>query len=234
MLESFYGKLKKHFKGSLIRVGEATEIDPHAKEYLNRLAGSGRVERVKWGWYWVPDTYSDFFDFLAKDRHFKVLHKQSAAAYWNGDFIHRDQYTVAVDDQAYGKALESFARSRGWNVAAERRKFQAKEYKKVGRLYVEALEPTIIDCTKEWSFADAFACVRENQSKIDWKVISKRFWERMKGRNVRVGQVLNYGVDVMNREDGKSAESRTRIQDNFVRRQVEEAALKVVDLAEAH
>ena len=110
MLERFHEQLKENFKGSLVQVREAEAIDANAKVYLNRMARGGRVERVTWGWYWIPDKHSDFFDFLAKDRHFKVLHKQSAAA-------------------------------------------------------VEGLEPTIVDCTKEWSFADAFACVRETSQK---------------------------------------------------------------------
>ena len=232
MSATFYEKLEQDFKGSLIQVREAERIDANAKVYLNRLARNGQVERVAWGWYWVPGKYRDFFDFLGKEQHFKVLHKQSAAAYWNGDFIHRDHYTVAVDDQSYGKALESFADSRGWKVVTERRKFKKSDYEKVGPLYVEALEPTIIDCTKDWSFADALACLQENESDIDWRKISKRFWERTKGSDVRVGQVLKYGMDLMNQESGKSSsEGRTRIPDSFVRRQIEEAAMKVVDLA---
>ena len=232
-LDQFLRALRSQWKGSLVRVSEAEESETNAKKYLNQLAKRGDVERVTWGWYWIPATYKDFFDFLAKDRHFKVLHKQTAAAFWNGDFVHRDQFRVAVSDKSYRRALEAFTQSRGWNTEVETRQFEPSDYRKSGRLYVEALEDTIVDCVKEWAFTDAFASLYQNYRSIDWDRISKRYWERAARSDARVGQILKYATNVMNRESGKSIYPTThaRVTDEFVRRQVEEAAEKVVEFA---
>lgn len=213
-------------------MSEATVIEPNAKKYLSQLAKQGRVEKVTWGWYGVADNYKDFFDFLAKDKHFKVLQKQSAAAFWSGDFIHRDHFTVAVKDRSYGRALQVFSRSRGWNVLAETRDLSRTEYRQIGGLYVEALEETVIDCVKDWAFADAFACLNQNYGTFDWHKISRHYWERIPRSDTRVGQILDYGASILGRETDLEAYSatKTRITDDFIRRQVEEAAERVTEL----
>ncbi|MEX2704840.1 MAG: hypothetical protein Q6352_006225 [Candidatus Freyrarchaeum guaymaensis] len=43
------------------------------------------------GWYYIPEK-RDVWDFLARDKHFKVLIKQTAASIWNHDFVHRNVY----------------------------------------------------------------------------------------------------------------------------------------------
>jgi hypothetical protein len=228
-LERFRRNLERKWKGSLISVAEARGIEPNAKKYLSELAAAREVEKVSWGWYWIPDKYRHFFDFLAKDKHFKILQKQSAAALWNGDFVHRETYTVAVRDRSYARALKSFASLQGWKVEVEAREFREGEYGRMQGLRVEALEETIVDCVKEWAFADAFASVFQNHKAVDWDRISKRYWERIPRSNVRVGQVLKYGEAIMNREPDDSV--RARISDGFVSRQVEEAAQRVIELA---
>jgi len=231
-LERFRRKLEKHWKGSLVSVAEAEKIEPNAKKYLSQLPPTGEVSKVSWGWYWVPCKYKDFFDFLAKESHFKVLQKQSAASLRNGDFIHRDGYSVAVRDRSYGRALKSFAASQGWKVEVEKRNFRASEYRKIRGLLVERLEETVVDCLKEWAFADALSSVFLNYGSIDWHSISKHYWERIPRSDVRVGQVLKYGTAIMRSSDyDERSGVRVRISDDFVRRQVEEAAQKVVEFA---
>jgi hypothetical protein len=232
-LDGFRKKLEKGWKGSLVSVAEATAVEPNAKKYLSQLARKGQIEKVIWGWYWIPDNHKDFFDFLAKDKHFKVLQKQTAASVWNGDFVHRDSYAVAVSASSYGRALRKFADSRGWDVVIEIRDFRANEYVKRGGLFVEALEETIVDCVKGWAFADAFSSLHENHDTIDWDRIYQHSWDRISGSDSRVGQILKYGTSVMSRTAGADLRAMTRayISDDFVRRQVEEAAERVVDLA---
>lgn len=232
-LNRFRGRLERGWRASLISVAEARAIDPNAKKYLSQLAGKGRIEKVSWGWYWIPGKCRDFFDFMARDKHFKVLQKQSAASLWNGDFIHRDSFTVAVCERSYARALKSFASSRGWNVEVETRKFERAQYQGMRGLPVESLEETIVDCVKEWAFADAFASVLRNFNAIDWDRISRHYWERIPRSNVRVGQILRYGTATLRRatHDPDCRPTRTRITDDFVRRQVVEAAERVVDLA---
>lgn len=232
-LDRFHGKLERRWKGSLISVAEAKAIEPNAKKYLSQLAGTHQVDKVTWGWYWVPDEYKDFFDFLAKDHHFKVLQKQSAAALWNGDFIHRDSFTVAVRNSSYARALKTFAKSQGWNVEVETRNFEKNEYRRMRGLAVEELEDTIVDCVKEWAFADAFASVRQNKDAVDWDRISRHYGERIPQSNIRVGQVLKYGTAIMGSQskDLENSAHRARIPDDFVRRQVKEAAERVTELA---
>ena len=231
-LERFHKKLKRGWKGSLISVAEAREIEPNAKKYLSQLARTGQVEKVAWGWYWVPGGTSDFFDFLVRDKHFKVLQKQSAAALWNGDFIHRDRFVVAVRDNSYARALEWFASSQKWNVKIEARDFEESQYRRIQSLPAEALEETIVDCIKEWAFADAFASLFQNYKIVDWGRISKHYWERIPRSSVRVGQIMKYGTAIMRREgeDYGHGVGRVRISDDFVRRQVEEAAEQVIEL----
>jgi len=231
-LESFHAQLEKRARGSLISVREAEEIQPNAKKYLAQLAGKGQIEKVTWGWYWIPARYKSFFNFLAKEKHFKALQKQTAAGVWNGDFVHRDHYTVAVSDPSYARALKAFTRSRGWNLTVETRDFASFEYVKVGELYVETLEETIVDCLKEWAFVDAFASLYENYDSIAWNKISRHAWERIQRSNARVGQVLRYGSSIIGQETANSGFPATRanISDSFVRRQVDEAARKVAEL----
>lgn len=232
-LDRFHRNLERRWKGSLISVAEAKAIEPNAKKYLSQLAGTNQVDRVTWGWYWLPDEYKDFFDFLAKDHHFKVLQKQSAAALWNGDFIHRDGFTVAVRNSSYARALKTFAKSQGWNVEVETRDFEKNQYRRMRGLPVEELEDTIVDCVKEWAFADAFASVRQNKDAVDWVRISRHYGERIPQSNIRVGQVLKYGTAMMRSrsEDLEQGAHLTGISDDFVRRQVEEAAEQVTELA---
>ena len=232
-LQAFLKELKRGWQGSLVKVSEAEEIDANAKQYMNRLARLSEIERVAWGWYWVQDKYRDFFDFLRKDKHFKVIQKQTAASYWNGDFIHRDTYSVAVSDKSYGKALNEFAESRGWHVAVEFRKLRKDQYQETGGLYVESLEDTIVDCVKDWAFADALSSLHENKDRVDWPRIFRHSWERISGSDTRVGQVVKYGTGIISRETGGTAyaENRAAIPDDFVRRQVEEAAEKVAEFA---
>lgn len=213
-------------------VAEARQVEPNAEKYLLRLAKRGEIEKVSRGWYWVPAESEDVFAFLTRERHFKVLQKQTAASWWNGDFIHCDYFSVAVKDKSYGRALEDFAASQGWNVSVEARDLKEIKYRRIrGNLYVEALEETIVDCVKEWAFVDAFASLHENRDSVDWARVTRHYWERIPRTDTRVGQVLQYGTTVLGREGqvGYPA-TRARLSDSFVRRQVEEAAEKVIEL----
>ena len=60
-LEQFYRDLSG-WKGSLVKVEHVQ--NPHAKEYLHKLARAGFIERVTWGWYWIPEKTDDFLNFI--------------------------------------------------------------------------------------------------------------------------------------------------------------------------
>ncbi|MFQ6128801.1 MAG: hypothetical protein ACE5QW_07870 [Thermoplasmata archaeon] len=234
-LDRFYKKLKKDLKGSLVKVAKIKELEPNAKEYLNKLAKAGRIEHVSWGWYWVPDNYRDIFDFLRKDKNFKMLSSQSAASFWNYDFIHREIYNIKVYDRSYGKALEVFARSRGWNVEVEYVENTSEiKYVRRGGIYVEAIDENIIDCLQRWAFTDAFAVFFVNKERIKSRELSKRaYWKRIARSDVRVRQALAYGAHRFNQSLGRVVFStrKTTIKDEFVRRGVDEAVQKVVEFA---
>ena len=225
-IHDFYQRIDKEWHGSLISVREARRLHQHAKEYLAQAAREGLVERVTWGWYFVPAPYRDAVEFLKQDKHFKVLHKQTAAGIWNADFVHHDHYTVAVSDASYARALQAFAEQRGWNITVETRRLTKKDYVKIGDNYVEGLEPTIISCLKAWAFTDAFAALHEHERDVRWRKLAMHAWERIPRTNARIGQLLTYGTKTLHHEP-----TRANITDDFLKRQVDEALEKVVDLA---
>lgn len=145
----------------------------------------------------------------------------------------RDSFTVAVRNSSYARALKTFAKSQGWNVEVETRDFEKNQYRRMRGLPVEELEDTIVDCVKEWAFADAFASVRQNKDAVNWDRISRHYGERIPQSNIRVGQVLKYGTAMMRSRSGdlEHGAHLARIPDDFVRRQVEEAAERVSELA---
>jgi len=234
-LQRLHNQLKEMFSGSLVKVETVKEIKPNAKEYLNKLAKAGLVERVRWGWYWVPAEVKNAWDFFEKDKNFKVVSAQTAASLWNYDFIHRDVYVLKVTDRSYGKALEEFAERRGWKVRTEYiDKPSDVKYEKVGGLFVESVEETVIECMQDWAFTDAFATLYSNRDRIKLKRLSEEgYWKRISGSNVRVRQALEYGCHLTNELTGKEIfdVKRPRLDDDYVKREVEEAIEKVVLLA---
>lgn len=207
-------------EGSLVKV--ASVRAPRAKEYMSKLAREGSVERVAWGWYYVPGRKEpkEPLDFLAEDKNFKVLTGQTAASVWNGDFIHREAVTLTVDDPSYGKALDSFSKKRGWTFAVEydsgARKIPAK---KVGKLLVEEPEATVVDCFKRWAFVDAVATMTP---KMHSDLLKGSYWSRIPKTDVRIGQALAY---VSHRLFGHEADAR--ISNDYVRRELDDAIEKV-------
>jgi hypothetical protein len=231
-LTIFLSKLKP-FKGGLIRVKTVKGIEPKAKEYLNKLSKEGLVERIKWGWYWVPADIEDIWNFLEKDKNFKVVSAQTAASFWNNDFIHREVYSLKVEDKSYGKALQEFARKRGWTVEIEYSKNLSKtKYRKVGNLLVENIEDNVIACLQRWAFTDAFATLYENKNKIDLdKLYQDAYWRRISKTSVRTKQALEYGFHQMEAAGGtKFPHRETNLGDSFVRREIDEAIERVVEL----
>lgn len=228
-LEQFHRSVAR-YKGSLVKVEHVDE--PNAKEYLGKLAKAGLVERVSWGWYWIPDDTKDFWGFLRKDRNFKAVAGQTAASFWNNDFIHRDTYMVKVKDPSFGKALAAFAETRGWSVVVEPA-LENGRYAKIDGIYVEGLEDCVIGCMQNWAFADAFAILYENRKKpIYQRLASKSYWKRISKTDIRVRQALSYGLGKLNglaREDIFPVR-KTSLEDSFVSREIDEAVLKVVDL----
>lgn len=231
-LTEFDDKLRS-FKGSLVRVKSVKSIEPNAKEYLNKLSKEGLIERVKWGWYWIPAEIKDIWDFLEKDRNFKVVSAQTAASFWNNDFVHRDVYVLKVKEKSYGKAVKEFARKRGWSVQVEQLKDPAKvKYRKVGNLLVESVEENIIECLQNWAFVDAFATLYENRGRINLdRLFKESYWRRISRTNVRARQVLEYGLHQLGELSGVEFLHReTRLEDDFVKREIDEAIEKVVEL----
>lgn len=231
-LAEFIKKLKP-YQGSLIRVKTAKSIEPKAKEYLNKSSKEGLVERVKWGWYWVPTEITDIWDFLEKDKNFKVVSAQTAASFWNNDFIHREVYALKVQDKSYGKALQEFAKKRGWNVEVKYSKGSSKaKYRKVGSLFVEDIEDNVIECLQKWAFTDAFATLYENKNRIDLaRLYQSAYWKRISKTNIRTKQALEYGFHQIEKAGGaKFPHRETRLDDDFVRREIDEAVERVVEL----
>ena len=230
-LTEFNEKLSP-FKGSLVRVNSVRNIEPHAKEYLNKLAKEGLIERVKWGWYWIPTKVEDFWDFLEKDKNFKVISAQTAASFWNNDFIHRNVYVLKVKDKSYGQALKEFSKKKSWNVEVEYSKDASKiKYRKVGSLRVEDIEENVIECVQNWAFADAFATLFENRHKINLdRLYKESYWRRVSKTNVRVKQALEYGFHQVSELGGVEFPHReTKLEDDFVKREIDEAVEKVVE-----
>ena len=231
-LQKFYKQLKGKYAGSLVKVEEIRKIEPNAKEYLNKLSKEGLVERVRWGWYWIPDEIKDAWDFFEKDKNFKVISCQTAASLWNLDFVHRDVFVVKVVDRSYGRALEKFFERRGWRIWVE---VVSKpiSYIKMDGLLVESLDETIVECLQRWAFIDGFAALYVNRDKIDLKTLLKKaYWRRIKGTNVRVRQAIEYGCCLINKLTGKIVFNvkEPKIKDEYVKGEVEEAVEKVVEL----
>lgn len=231
-LKRFNERLRERYAGCLVKVKDVKKVEQHAKEYLSKLARAGLVEKVRWGWYWVPDDIKDAWDFFEKDKGFKVISCQTAASLWNNDFIHRDAYLLKVSDRSYGKALEEFAKKRGWRVQVEY-SVKPTKYKKAGKLFVEDMDETIIECMNRWAFMDAFATLYYNRDRIKLKELSKKsYWRRIRGTDIRVRQALEYGCHLINELVGKEIFDvrEPRLRDEYVKREIEEAVRKVVEL----
>src|SRR4030042_329992 len=224
-LTEFNEKLRL-FKGSLVKVKSVKGIEPNAKEYLNKLSKGDLIERVKWGWYWVPAKIRDVWDLLEKDKNFKVVSAQTAASFWNNDFVHRDVYVLKVKEKSYGKALKEFARKKGWSIEVQYLKDPTKiKYRKVGNLLVEDIEENVIECLQKWDFTDAFATLYENRNKINLdRLYKESYWKRISKTNIRAKQALEYGFHQMGELGGAEFPHRkTMLEDDFVRREIDEA-----------
>lgn len=232
-LKRLYRKIQRKWKGSLVKVEEIRKEEPNAKEYLSKLAKAGLIEKVVWGWYWVPDKVEDVWDFLRKDKNFKVISSQTAASFWNYDFIHRDVYIVKVANKSYGKALRTFAQKRGWNLNVKYEDPSKMAYTKIKGLFVEDMKDAIVSCLQNWAFADAFAVLYANRKRIKIEELKRRsYWKRISGSDVRVRQVLEYGLWLMNKHEGKELfhVRKTSLEDSYIRREIEEAVEKVMEL----
>jgi predicted transcriptional regulator of viral defense system len=231
-LKEFDKKLRE-FQGSLVSVKCIRVIEPKAKEYLNKLSKEGLIERIKWGWYWVPVEIKDIWDFLGKDKNFKIVSAQTAASFWNNDFVHREVYVLTVEDKSYGKALQEFAKKRGWRVEVEYSKDLSKiKYRKVGNLRVEDIEYNVIECLQKWAFTDAFATLYENKNKINLsRLYQAAYWKRISKTNVRAKQALEYGFHQLGELGGIEFPHReTKLEDDFVKREIDEAIERVIEL----
>ena len=231
-LTEFNRKLKP-YQGSLVSVKSVKAIEPKAKEYLNKLSKEGSIERVKWGWYWIPTEVKDIWDFLEKDKNFKVVSAQTAASFWNNDFVHRDIYVLKVKDKSYGKALKEFGKKKGWNLEVKYPKDVSKvKYRKIGNLLVEDIEENVIECLQKWAFADAFASLYENKDKINLdRLYKESYWKRISKTNVRAKQALEYGFHQLEEMGGVEFPHReAKLEDSFVRREIDEAIERVVEL----
>jgi len=227
-----FNKRLKPYKGSLVSVKSIKAIETKAKEYLNKLSKEGLIERVRWGWYWVPTEVKGVWDFLEKDKNFKVISAQTAASFWNNDFVHRDVYVLKVRNKSFGKALKEFGKKRGWSFEIEYAKDVSKiKYRKVGNLYVEDIEKNIIECLQKWAFADAFATLYENKSKINLNRLYKdSYWKRISKTNIRAKQALEYGFHQLEELGVEFPHHETKLEDDFVRREIDEAVERVVEL----
>lgn len=230
-LDEFNKRLRKDWRGSLVKVERVKE--PNAREYMHSLARTGSIEHVSHGWYWVPDEVETFYDFLRADRNFKVVSGQSAASFWNNDFIHRDVYSLKVKDKSYAKALKSFAKKRGWETEIEVVNGDIPYIEQHG-LKIEPVSDSIIECLQSWAFADAFSALYLNRAKVRLEELSKKaYWKRLSKTPIRVRQILEYGSEKINKlTEKKIFDVRgIDIEDDFIRNELDEAVEKVVALA---
>lgn len=223
-LEEAYRAIREQ-EGSLAKVARVRGV-PHAKEYLSKLAAEGTIERAAWGWYYAPPPRppSSVFEFLARDTNFKVVAGQTAASFWNGDFVHRETVVLTVDDPSYKRALEAFAEKRGWRVSVDHDE-DAQEIprRRIGGLWVEDRVSAIVHCMQRWAFLDAVATL----SKPSVEHVRKRaYWARVSGTSVRVGQAVEYAA---HRMYGLGRE--VAIAEASVREELDEAVEKVMELA---
>lgn len=221
-LVEFNDHLKAEWAGSLVKVDRIRK--PHAKEYMSSLAKEGSIERVVWGWYWVPSKIDDVQEFLRKDRNFKVVAGQTAASIWNHDFIHRDFYIVKVKDRSLARAIEEFGKKKGWHLRAIYTEEQLK-YVNMAGLHVEKMEQAIVDSLRNFAFEDAFAAIYVNRDKIKIAEMKRNhYWDRLPRSNIRIGQILEYG---WSRITGRQTRE---IKDSFVRRSIDDALDKVIEI----
>lgn len=234
-MKDFEKSIIEGYGGSLISPKMFSNKYSHAKVYLSNMEKKGLIKRVRWGWYWVPREYKDFYDFLATDRNFKVLLAQSASSFWNFDFIHRDFYLIGVKNKSFSKALEKFCNQRGWRVEAKvNPELGKKDYTEIDGIYVENKEQSIIGCIKNWAFIDAFAVLYIWKGNIDYKTLrEKSLWKRVSGTNTRVWQVIKYGCGTMNELSGRNffPFRKSALKDDFLSREIEEAVEKVLEFA---
>lgn len=219
-LKEFSRDIETKWKGSLVKVAHIRK--PHAKEYLNQLAKEGAIQKVTWGWYWVPSIMENIQDFLQKDKNFKVIADQTAASLWNGDFIHRDIYIVKVRDRSYARALEKFGIKKGWQIRAKYTN-ETINYKKINGLFVESIEQTVMDCLRNHAFEDAFATLYSNKDSIDVeKMKYKYYWDRLPHSKIRIRQILGY---YWSRVKGRRYRD---LEDGYIKRNVDDALEKVI------
>lgn len=224
-LKEFYKRLKK-YEGSLVKVSSIKNLNIYAKEYLIKLAKFGKIEKIAWGWYYILPKVEprDALEFLAKDRNFKVVIGQTAASFWNQDFIHRNVVTISVNNLSYKKALEAFAKKRKWNMLIEyNKRGENIKYTKFGNLLIEDRHQTIIDCMKRWAFIDAIAILSANKNLSFHQLIKNSFWIRISRTDVRVKQAIEYVVCKL----PKDGETKIDIKNEFIRAELDEAISKV-------
>lgn len=231
-LKEFYDALKR-YEGSLISVGIAKKLNKNAKEYLAALAKHGVIEKAAWGWYYIqPKREASALEFLQQDKNFKAVVSQSAASFWNHDFIHREILSIVVDDKSFRKALEAFAKKKGWQLTVEYNKDARKlKLEKIKKLAVMGPDATIIECVKNWAFADAIAVLVVNKKRINWqKLTESSYWTRVSGTDVRARQAIEYAAYQLNKKmDTKFNVRKIIINDNFVRQELDEAVEKVLE-----
>lgn len=235
-LDEFFENLESRYKGSLFTVKDAGQISGRAKEYLHRLEKAGRIERVRQGWYHIPDEVKDAWDFLTRDRGFKVIIKQTASSIWNYDFVHRNVYRLAVENSSFKRALEKFAEKRGWMFEVEFYEDLKKkiDYKEVDGLLVEKPESCIVNCTVDWSFLDALAVLFFRREEIPLDNVRKLGrWRRISKTKIRAWNAIKYGCNLFNeRMDKKIFDVKsTGLRRGDVKELVEEAVEKVVEFA---
>lgn len=235
-LEEFAESLESKLKGSLFKVKEAESLNNRAKEYLHRLERAGLVERVCWGWYYLPSKVKDPLDFLRRDKSFKVLIKQTASSFWNYDFVHRNVYRIAVEKSSYRDALEEFAKKKGWIFEIEQHEDLRKKfhYQGIDGLYVERPDSCIVNCMADWSFLDAFATLYFRRDEVRWNRLKDLGrWKRISRTDVRVWNVIKYGCRLFNEHFRVKIFNvrNTRLEREDVRELVQEAVEKVVEFA---
>ena len=88
-------------------------------------------------------------------------------------------------------------------------------------------------CIQSWAFIDAFAVLYENRKKVSLpSLLEQTYWKRISKTDIRIRQALVYGSNRLNERAGKAVfkTTLTQLEDIFVRREIDEAIEKVVEL----
>lgn len=122
----------------------------------------------------------------------------------------------------------------GWDFEIEYHERIPYEYKELDDLFIETIESSIVSCTSECSFIDAFATLYFRRDEMDFEKLREiGRWKRISNSDTRVWTALKYGCKLFNEHFGKEI-FHVRVRGELsedIRELIEEAVERVVEFA---